>query len=77
MNFGISAVSEKGQVTIPKEIREYLGIKPGDKVLFMIIGERVILVKAGGRKVSEILRRQKPWKIGHVEFQKALRSEWI
>ena len=27
-------VTTKGQVTIPKEIRETLGIKPGDEVVF-------------------------------------------
>lgn len=27
-------VTEKGQVTIPKEIREELGIRPGDQVTF-------------------------------------------
>jgi AbrB family looped-hinge helix DNA binding protein len=30
----MSRVTEKGQVTIPKEIREELGIQPGDEVTF-------------------------------------------
>lgn len=30
----MSRVTEKGQVTIPKEIREELGIQPGDEVVF-------------------------------------------
>lgn len=30
----MSRVTEKGQVTIPKEIREELGIRPGDEVTF-------------------------------------------
>lgn len=30
----MSRVTEKGQVTIPKEIREKLGIQPGDEVVF-------------------------------------------
>lgn len=30
----MSRVTEKGQVTIPKEIREKLGIQPGDEVTF-------------------------------------------
>ncbi|MEM3124071.1 MAG: AbrB/MazE/SpoVT family DNA-binding domain-containing protein [Nitrososphaerota archaeon] len=36
MSIGVSAVSEKGQVTIPKEVRDYLAVKPGDRVLFVI-----------------------------------------
>ena len=30
----MSRVTRKGQVTIPKEIREELGIRPGDEVTF-------------------------------------------
>lgn len=30
----MTKVSQKGQVTIPKEIREKLGIHPGDEVRF-------------------------------------------
>jgi antitoxin PrlF len=29
-----STISEKGQVTVPKPLRERLGIKPGDKLEF-------------------------------------------
>ncbi|MFB6142394.1 MAG: AbrB/MazE/SpoVT family DNA-binding domain-containing protein [Halorientalis sp.] len=30
----MTRVTEKGQVTIPKQIREALGIQPGDEVTF-------------------------------------------
>lgn len=30
----MTRVTEKGQVTIPKEIREQLGIQPGDEIEF-------------------------------------------
>jgi AbrB family looped-hinge helix DNA binding protein len=38
-----SRVTAKGQATIPKEIRERLGIKPGDRVAFILRGDEVIL----------------------------------
>ena len=38
-----SSVTTKGQVTIPIELREKLGIKPGDRVGFVTEGERVLL----------------------------------
>ena len=40
---GNSSVTQKGQVTIPQEIRIKLGIKPGDRVSFAIKGEDVTL----------------------------------
>lgn len=30
-----STVTSKGQITIPKQIREQLGLKPGDRIDFM------------------------------------------
>ena len=32
---GYSSVTQKGQVTIPVDMRGYLGIKKGDSVLFI------------------------------------------
>lgn len=72
-----NSLSGKGQVTIPKEVRDYLAVKPGDKVLFVIEDGRVILTKAAAKKVSEVLRKQKPWKSGHLEFQTRMRREWL
>jgi AbrB family looped-hinge helix DNA binding protein len=37
-------VTTKGQVTIPKEIRDYLRIRPGSEVDFVISGDGVTLV---------------------------------
>ena len=31
-----SAITSKGQATIPKRIREHLGLRPGDRVKFFI-----------------------------------------
>ena len=38
-----STMTRKGQVTIPKEIRDRLGVKEGEKVLFVMRGEEVVL----------------------------------
>jgi antitoxin PrlF len=43
-----SRVTRKGQVTIPKRIREHLGIEPGSIVEFEVTADgRIVLVKAG------------------------------
>jgi AbrB family looped-hinge helix DNA binding protein len=49
-----TAVTSKGQVTIPKPIRDRLGIERGDAVEFELASDgRVVLVKVdGGRPVS-------------------------
>ena len=41
----LSKVSSKNQVTLPKEVRERLGIGPGDILLYDIVDEKVILQK--------------------------------
>ena len=43
-------VTSKGQVTIPKPVRDRLGIKPGNAVDFQLDADgRVSLVKVGAR----------------------------
>jgi antitoxin PrlF len=44
-----ATLTSKGQTTIPKEIRESLGIKPGDRMTFTLMpdGTVVMRVKTG------------------------------
>ncbi|MYA22914.1 MAG: AbrB/MazE/SpoVT family DNA-binding domain-containing protein [Gemmatimonadetes bacterium] len=37
-------ITSKGQVTIPKNIREMLGVKPGDQVEFELLPDQRVLV---------------------------------
>lgn len=39
-------IGQKGQVVIPKEIRDELGLTPGTKVSFRADGERVVISAA-------------------------------
>lgn len=38
-----TTVSDKGQLTIPKAIREQLGIAPGDRVILTVAGGAIVL----------------------------------
>ena len=38
-------VTSKGQVTVPKVVREALGIKEGDEVVFRVEGSRAVVAK--------------------------------
>lgn len=38
-------MTSKGQVTIPKEVREYLGLKPGSAVSFEVGADGDVIVR--------------------------------
>jgi AbrB family looped-hinge helix DNA binding protein len=38
-------VTSKGQVTVPKAVRDALGIKEGDEVTFRVEGSRAVLAR--------------------------------
>jgi AbrB family looped-hinge helix DNA binding protein len=37
----ITSVTSKGQVTIPKELRQHLGIRQGSRIEFALVGDHV------------------------------------
>ena len=49
-------ITVKGQVTIPKRLREYLGIRPGTGVEFEVNAGGDVLVRKAGRPA----RRDRP-----------------
>jgi antitoxin PrlF len=53
-----AAITSKGQVTIPKAIREYLHVKPGDRVKFFMHpdGSVVLLPKLPVTALRGLLR---------------------
>ena len=46
-------VTSKGQVTIPKKVREFLGIKPGTAVEFEPIADGRVVIIAAGKKIRK------------------------
>lgn len=62
--FGITKLSEKGQIVIPKEAREVFGLKPGDQLLMMgDIKKGLALVKVDEIGLFEVLAE----KVGAAE----------
>jgi antitoxin PrlF len=56
-------VTSKGQITVPKAVRDALGIETGDEVVFRVDGNRAVLAKtpnflslAGSVRVPAALR---------------------
>lgn len=56
-----SAISIKGQVTIPKAVREFLRVGPGDRIKFFLHpdGTVVILPKLPGTALKGIVRSKR------------------
>lgn len=40
-----ATLSAKNQIVIPREAREALGLKPGDKLLIVVRGDRIIIME--------------------------------
>ena len=76
MEIGVSSVTSKGQVTIPKDIRDAMGVTEGDKIFFQADGDTVTLRKIPKDKLSDILMRAKPLNEPSLAFQRRLRREW-
>ena len=38
-----TSVTSKGQVTIPKELRQRLGIRQGSRIEFALVGDEVVM----------------------------------
>lgn len=40
-----ATLTSKGQVTIPKQVRDELGLRDGDRVLFRVVDGRAVLAR--------------------------------
>jgi len=66
----ISVLTSKGQMTIPKEVRKALNLRPSEKVIIVVEGDRAILQPLRGNLLDiggsvKITEREKP-----IEFKK-------
>ncbi len=67
-----STLTRKGQVTIPKAIRDRLGIREGEKVFFVLRGDEVVLRALRGN-ILELKGSIKP--SAHPEDFEAIRRK--
>ena len=51
----VTTVGERGQITLPKIIREKEGLKSKDKVIVKIEGARIVVEKTMSKKEKEKL----------------------
>lgn len=69
-----SAITIKGQATIPKAIREHLGLKPGDRVKFFLHpdGSVVLLPKLPASALRGMLKNRRTRPVTIEEMKEAV-----
>ncbi len=68
-----SAITVKGQATIPKAIREHLGLKPGDRVKFFVHpdGTVVLLPNLSASALRGMIKTKRRRPVTTAEMTKA------
>ena len=49
-----STLTSKGQTTIPKAIRDSLGLKPGDKITFTVMPNGTVQMRVKNKRVTAL-----------------------
>lgn len=49
-----ATLTSKGQTTIPKEIRDSLGIKPGDRITFTLMPDGTVSMRVKTKHIMEL-----------------------
>lgn len=49
-----TTLTSKGQVTVPREIRDRLGLMSGDKLAFTLLSDGTVIVRAKTRRLLDL-----------------------
>ncbi len=72
-----STITSKGQTTVPKEIRDFLQLNPGDQIDFIIESDGRVLIQPATITVQElkgILHRERMKSISDQAMNAAVRK---
>lgn len=50
----LATMTSKGQTTIPKEIRDGLGLQPKDQIHFTLLPDGTVIMRAKKRSIAEL-----------------------
>jgi len=48
-------MTSKGQITVPKDVRLKLNLKPGDRVLFIVEDDGAVRMRAANKDISSLI----------------------
>ena len=52
--FSQTTMTSKGQTTIPKEIRDSLGLQPQDKLSFSLLSDGTVIMRAKKKSIRSV-----------------------
>jgi AbrB family looped-hinge helix DNA binding protein len=52
---GPTTISSKGQVTVPREVRERLGLQAGDKIAWSMLSNGTIVLRPKTRRLADLV----------------------
>ena len=50
----LATITSKGQTTIPKDIRDCLGLQPKDQIQFTLISDETVILRVKKRSIKEL-----------------------
>ncbi len=50
-----TTMSSKGQVTIPREVRDRLGLQAGDKIAWSLLSNGTVVVRPKTRRLTDLV----------------------
>ncbi len=75
----VSTITSKGQITIPKEIREHLHVQAGDKIDFILDESGKVVFEPATLDVAElkgILQKKNEKPVSVQEMKKAIKERF-
>ncbi|MBI5356551.1 AbrB/MazE/SpoVT family DNA-binding domain-containing protein [Candidatus Collierbacteria bacterium] len=74
----IQSVSTKGQIVIPKAMRQAMGLEPNAKVMIRpFLADRKIELSPAGNSIEELTGILKGWKKTATQIKRQIRAEEV
>ncbi|MEX0746797.1 MAG: type II toxin-antitoxin system PrlF family antitoxin [Rhodothermales bacterium] len=74
----LSTITRKGQTTVPKEIRDHLGLSTGDRIEYTVDDEGRVILTPSNIDIAELdgfLARKASKRATLADMQRAIESE--